>query len=134
MPELSVGQQLDPYVVEAVDNEKMKTMAAILDDPNPIHYDVDVVKELGYGDRPINQGPINMAWFMSCAIHFAGGRERLRGTQMRFLGNVFGGERFVAEGTVSAIDEAAGTAELEISCSADGRPVLAGTATVDLPS
>jgi len=130
MTEMTVGMRLEPFVVEAVDGEKMKLMAAILQDPNPIHFDVEVVRALQYGDRPINQGPINMAWFMTCALRFAGGRERLLRTQMRFLGNVFAGERFVAEGTVSAIDETAGTAELEITCSADGRPVLAGTATV----
>jgi len=130
MPELTVGQRLEPYVVESVDGEKMKTMAAILRDPNPIHYDADVVRALGYGERPINQGPINMAWFMSCAIRFAGGRERLLGTRMRFLGNVFAGERFVAHGTVTAIDRGSGRAELEIECSSDGRPVLAGSATI----
>jgi len=130
MTEPVVGQRLEPFVVEAVDAEKMKAMAAILQDPNPIHYDADVVRSLGYGERPINQGPINLAWFMSCAIRFAGSRERLLRTQVRFLGNVFAGERFVAEGTVSAVDRAAGTAELAIECSSDGRPVLAGTATV----
>jgi len=128
--ELAVGTRIEPYVVSAVDAEKMKLMAALLQDPNPIHYDVEVVRALHYGDRPINQGPINMAWFMTCAVRFAGGRERLLRTQMRFLGNVFAGERFVAEGTVTAVDAAAGTAELEIACSADGRPVLAGTATI----
>jgi acyl dehydratase len=125
-----VGDRVEPFVVEAVDAEKMKLMAALLRDPNPIHYDVDVVRALGYGERPINQGPINMAWFMDAAIRFAGGRERLLRTQIRFLGNVFAGERFVAEGTVSAIDAQAGTAELAIECTSDGRPVLAGTATV----
>lgn len=130
MAELTVGRTLEPLVVEAVDAEKMKTMAALLADPNPIHFDVDVVRSLGYGEAPINQGPINMAWFMSCAIRFAGGRERLLGTSMRFLGNVFAGDRFVAEGTVASIDEEAGTAELAIECTAGGRPVLSGRATV----
>jgi len=130
MAEPDVGTRLEPYVVERVDAEKMKLMAAILQDPNPIHFDVEVVRALGYGERPINQGPINMAWFMACAVRFAGGRERLLRTQMRFLANVFAGERFVAEGTVTALDHEAGTAELEIECTADGRPVLAGTATV----
>jgi acyl dehydratase len=132
MAEPVVGGRLDPFVVDAVDDARMKVMAAILQDPNPIHFDVDAVRELGYGERPINQGPINLAWFMSCAIRFAGGRERLLRTQVRFLGNVFAGERFVAEGTVTAIDRAAGTAELAIECTSDGRPVLAGTATVVL--
>jgi acyl dehydratase len=130
MTELAVGTRLEPFVVEAVDDGRMKVMAAILQDPNPIHFDAATVRELGYGERPINQGPINLAWFMTCAIRFAGARERLLRTQVRFLGNVFAGERFVAEGTVTAIDRDAGTAELAIECSSDGRPVLAGAATV----
>jgi acyl dehydratase len=130
MAEASVGRRLEPFVVEAVDAEKMKAMAALLQDPNPIHFDADVVRALGYGKRPINQGPINLAWFMSCALRFAGSRERLLRTQVRFLGNVFAGERFVAEGTITAVDREAGTAELTIECTSDGRPVLAGTATV----
>lgn len=130
MAELELGQRLEPFVVEAVDPGRMKTMAAILQDPNPIHYDADVVRALGYGQRPINQGPINLAWFMACAIRCAGSRERLLGTRVRFLGNVFAGERFVAAGTVSAVDREAGTAELAIECTSDGRPVLAGTATI----
>lgn len=130
MVEPTVGQRLAPYVVDAVDPEKMKLMAAILRDPNPIHFDVEVVRSLGYGELPINQGPINMAWFMECALRFAGGRDRLLRTQIRFLANVFAGERFVAEGTVIGVDREAGTAELEIECAANGRPVLAGRATV----
>lgn len=130
MIEVAPGHMLEPYVAESVDAEKMKLMAAILQDPNPIHFDVDVVRALGYGELPINQGPINMAWFMSCAVHFAGGRDRLLRTQMRFLGNVYAGERFVAEGIVTAVDAESATAELAIECFAGGRPVLAGTATV----
>jgi acyl dehydratase len=130
MTELVVGMRLEPFVVDAVDDGRMKVMAAILQDPNPIHFDAAAVRALGYGERPINQGPINLAWFMTCAIRFAGGRERLLRTRVRFLGNVFAGERFVAEGTVTAIHGDAGTAELAIECSSDGRPVLAGDATV----
>ena len=56
-------------IVESVDPQRMKTMAALLDDPNPIHYDVDVVRSLGYGDAPINQGPIHMAFLQNVAIN-----------------------------------------------------------------
>jgi acyl dehydratase len=130
MTEPVLGAVLEPFVIECVDSQRMKTMAALLQDPNPIHFDVEVVRALGYGEQPVNQGPINMAWFMECAIRFAGGRERLLRTQIRFLGNVFAGERFVAQGTVTAVDAHAGTAELSIECSCGGRPVLAGSATV----
>ena len=57
-----VGDALSERVIESVDAEKMKTMALLLRDPNPIHWDVGSVRELGMGDRPVNQGPNNMAY------------------------------------------------------------------------
>jgi acyl dehydratase len=130
--EVHAGLELEPLVVESVDVEKMKTMAAILRDPNPIHYDVDLVRELGMGDAPVNQGPINLAFLMEMVCRFAGGPAGLRSIQLRFLGNVFGGERVECNGTVTAVDAEAGTAQLEVSAQANGRPVLGGTATVKL--
>jgi acyl dehydratase len=132
LQEVRPGLELEPLVVEAVDTEKMKTMAAILHDPNPIHYDVDVVRALGMGDAPVNQGPINLAFLMEMVSRFAGGPQNLRGIRLRFLGNVFGGERVECTGTVTAVDSAGGTAELEVAATSDGRPVLGGTATITL--
>ena len=43
----------------------MDTWAKILDDPNPIHLDVNSVKSLGLGDKTINQGPANIAYIMN---------------------------------------------------------------------
>ncbi|MCW3064048.1 MAG: protein dehydratase [Solirubrobacterales bacterium] len=130
MPTLEVGQQLEPLVVESIDVEKMKTMAAILQDPNPIHYDADLVRELGMGDAPVNQGPINLALLMEAVCRFGGGPDSLKRIRVRFLGNVFGGERYECTGKVVAID--GDIAELEVGATANGRPVLAGTASVKL--
>ncbi len=126
------GLELEPLIVESVDTEKMKTMAAILHDPNPIHYDVDVVRSLGMGDAPVNQGPINMAFVMEMVSRFAGGPQALRTIRLRFLGNVFGGERVECTGAVTAVDGDARTAEVEVSATSNGRPVLSGSATVSL--
>jgi acyl dehydratase len=129
---LSVGAELPPFVVETVDPQRMKTMAALLDDPNPIHFDTDLVVRLGYGTAPINQGPITMSYLMN-VVTDAFGREAIRSFRCRFLGNVFAGERVVCRGTVSALDAAAGTAEIELSAVVGDRPVLAGAVTVALP-
>ena len=128
--ELAVGTPLEPFVIESVDPQRMKTMVAILRDPNPIHYDTEVTRRLGLGDRPVNQGPINLTWMVEAVARFAGGPKRLRDIEVRFLGNVFAGERFECTGRVSSIDAAAGTAEIEVTATADGRDVLSGTATV----
>ena len=132
MADIAVGQQVQPLVIETVDAEKMKIVAAILQDPNPIHFDVSVVQRLGYGERPINQGPVNMAWLSECAVRCAGGRDRLRRSRVRFLGNVFAGERVVVSGSVTAVDPADGVAELTLEATADGRPVLTGTVLVTI--
>lgn len=132
MSEIQVGQQLDPFVIEAVDPEPMKTMAAILQDPNPIHFDTRVTHELGLGDHPVNQGPTNLTWLTEFVQRFAGGPDRLVTLKVRFLGNVLGGERFECTGTVTAVDPDAGRAELEVGATSDGRPALGGTAVIKL--
>ena len=127
---LQPGQALPPHVIESVSPEPMKTMAAILDDPNPIHYDEASVRALGLGERPINQGPSNLGYLMEMLVGFAGSAERVRRVRVRFLGNVFAGQRVECSGSVTSVDAAAGTAELAVEASADGRPVLSGIALI----
>jgi len=129
-PAIEVGTTLPAFVIDAVDPEKMKLMAALLRDPNPIHIDADSVRALGLGDRVINQGPNNLSYVLTMVSRWAGGIEALRTVQMRFLGNVFAGERVECGGTVSAIDADSGTATLDVHATADGRPVLQGTIVV----
>jgi acyl dehydratase len=117
-------------VIESVSPEPMKTMAAILDDPNPIHYDTASVRALGLGERPINQGPSNLGYLMEMLVEFAGSAERVRRVRVRFLGNVFAGERVECTGSVTSVDAAGRTAELAVEASADGRPVLSGFAVI----
>ncbi len=130
---LSVGQRLEPFVIESVDPEPMKVMAAILEDPNPIHYDTAVTSALGMGDQPVNQGPTNMTWLLECVQRFAGGSDKVKSVSIRFLGNVLGGERFEVSGEVTAIDEDAGEAELQLTATSGGRPALGGIARIALP-
>ena len=127
-----VGQQLPSLVIEAVDAEKMKIMAAILRDPNPIHFDVERVRALGLGDRVVNQGPSNMSYLLNMVTQWSGGVPTLRSSAMRFLGNVFAGDRVECTGHVSDVDEAAGLATLEVQATVDGRPVLQGSVVVSI--
>jgi acyl dehydratase len=60
----SVGSSLKDWEF-LVPQESMDTWAKILDDPNPIHLDVNSVKSLGLGDKTINQGPANIAYIMN---------------------------------------------------------------------
>ncbi len=126
----TVGDALPPFVIESVSPEAMKDWAVFLADPNPIHLDVEVVKAKGLGDRVINQGPINVAYMMNMLLAaFPGGR--IQAMDSRFLDNVYGGDRVVASGTITAIED--DRVDCAFQLDVDGRgTVNAGTATIRL--
>ena len=133
--EIAVGTEL-PEKVISVDTEKMKTMAAILNDSNPIHWDVESVKALGMGDRVVNQGPINMAYVMNLLSEWSGGAEHVRRLKVRFMANVFAGDTVRAGGTVTGLREENGErlADLDVWLDVEGGGrALGGLATVVVP-
>lgn len=132
---VAAGDTLPPWRVEAVSAEKMKTVAALLSDPNPIHFDVEAVRALGMGERPINQGPLNMGYVMNMLASFSGGHQNLRRFRVRFLGNVLAGDELEAGGVVTAVRQ--GPEGLLAECDvylrrADGVDLLRGNATVNI--
>ena len=135
MPTVAAGDELPEWVVDAVDPEKMKTMAALLADPNPIHWDVDAVRSLGMGERPVNQGPNNMAYVANMLAAWVGGHQHLRMLRVRFLANVLGGDRVVAGGRVIAVEPSPDgqLATCEVWLERDGNRVMAGEARVVVP-
>jgi len=131
------GSALDDLDISSVDAEKMKTMAVILRDPNPIHWDVDLVRELGMGDRVVNQGPNNMAYLVELLARNFGGEDLIVNLKVRFLANVFSGDRLIAGGVVNDVRAAgpAQLAEVELWLRRDGNAndlVMSGTAHVRL--
>jgi len=129
------GTEIPPLVIEEVGTEQMKTVAALLHDPNPIHFDVESVQALGMGDRVVNQGPNNMSYVVNMLGDWAGGPGRVRGLRVRFLGNVFGGDRLTARGTVTGVRNEGGEqlADLDVWLErAEDDRVLDGTAVVAL--
>ena len=132
---VEVGTELPAYEVPQVSAEKMKTMAALLSDPTPIHWDVETLKALGMGDRPVNQGPLNMGYVMNAVTSWAGGPERLRRLRVRFLGTVLAGQHLRVRGTVTAVreDGDARLADCDVVLEVvDGDAVVSGNATVVL--
>lgn len=127
------GAQVPPFVVDAVPVEAMKTVAALLHDPNPIHFDVDAVSALGMGDRQVNQGPTNMAYVVNMLTAWTGDPGCLRRLQVRFLGNVVAGDRVSARGVVTGVREEGGRRLADLDVWLERSPeerVLEGTATV----
>lgn len=126
----SAGDTLPQFVVENVSPEAMKDWSVFLADPNPIHLDVELVKAKGLGDKRINQGPINVAYMMNMLMAaFPGGR--IEKMDSRFLDNVYEGDRVIASGTVTAVEN--NRISCEITLDVDGRgTVNSGTATIQI--
>jgi acyl dehydratase len=132
---VTVGTELPTWDVPAVSAEKMKTMAALLADPSPIHFDVVTLRALGMGDRPVNQGPLNMGYVMNAVTGWAGGPDRLRRLRVRFLGTVLAGQALRVTGAVTAVREQDGKtlADCDVALSVvGGEAVVSGSATVAL--
>lgn len=119
---------IDPFVVESVSAARMADLAVVLDDPNPIHLDPQVVRSLGMGEREINQGPANCSYIVNM-LRAAFPEGVIRHLAFRLLGNVYAGERVVAGGRIERRD--ADAIHCAVWLDADGRGrVVEGTATV----
>jgi acyl dehydratase len=134
-PDVVIGTEIPPLVIPSVSADAMKTVAALLNDSNPIHFDVESVAALGMGDRVVNQGPNNMAYIMTMLGTWAGGPAAVRGLRVRFLGNVFAGDHLTARGTVTGLREGGGERLVDLDVRlerAEDDRVLDGTAVVAL--
>jgi len=137
--DFAIGSKFPNYDVGFIDAEKMKTMAVLIQDPNPIHWDVESVERLGLGSKPINQGPNNMAYVVNALVSWVGSIEHFRNLKVRFLGNVYAGDRLTVVGSITDIDQVEGgeSAACEVQLvrgdPESGDVVMAGQATVVLP-
>ena len=124
----NVGDELPPFEIESVSPEAMKQWAVFLADPNPIHLDVEVVKAKGLGDKVINQGPANVAYMMNMLMAAFPGCQ-IESMDSRFLDNVYGEDKVVASGKITAIED--NRISCEFTLDVEGRgTVNSGTATV----
>lgn len=136
----AVGESIPAIRVDSVDADKIKIMALILRDPNPIHFDLDAVREAGLGDRLVNQGGVTMAYIVNMLTAWTGSRASIRAINCRFNANVFVGDSVEIGGTVIGVQEADDETLVECevwarrggAADADVPPVVGGTATVAL--
>jgi acyl dehydratase len=96
---LGRGEPIPSLVVDDVGADRMKTMAALLRDPYPIHWDVEAVRAAGHGDRPVNQGPLNLGYVANMLMAWAGDAS-IRRLTVAFHARVFAGDTVVASGQV----------------------------------
>ncbi len=130
-----VGDEIPEWHMPSVRPERMRTMAAILRDPNPVHWDRRVVAKLGFGDRTINQGPLGLSYMVNM-LHAWTGVGSIRRIFMRFPLVVLDNDHVIARGRVTAVREEAGHryADCDIWLHREGtESPLEGSATVEIP-
>ena len=130
-----VGYEIPAWTMPSVDPARMKTMAAILRDPYPVHWDRVANEQIGLGSRVINQGPLNVGYIANMLIAWAG-PACVRRLALSFGRPVLDGDSVTAGGLVTAIEERDGTSIVvcEVWLERNGEIVVTGTAEVELCS
>jgi len=108
----------------------MALMAAILRDPNPIHFELATSDD--GTDLRINQGPLNVGYVANMLTSWAG-PDSIKRLRVRFVANVFEGDDVEASGVVTAIaeDPDGALAECDVQLvRSNGDLVLTGTAII----
>ena len=133
---VKVGDEIPQWEMKSVSAQRMATIAAILRDPNPLHWDRDVVDStFGIGKRTINQGPLGLSYMINM-LHCWSGENSIKRIKMGFpVPLVLDGDHVVAKGEVTAVrPEGQGKlVECNIWLEKEGERVLDGTATIFLP-
>ena len=128
-----VGDRIPVWSHGPVDPERMALMAAILRDPNPIHFQPSTAGSEETSLR-INQGPLNVGYVANMLTSWAG-PDSIKRLRVRFVANVFEGDDVEASGVVTAIvdDPDGALAECDVQLvRSNGVLVLTGTATVKI--
>jgi acyl dehydratase len=128
---VTVGDRIPTWSHGPVSAERMALMAAILRDPNPIHFD-PAARDDGETNLRINQGPLNVGYIANMLTNWAGpcSIKRLR---VRFVANVFEGDHVEASGVVTAVTADGGENFVECDVRlvrSGGDLLLTGTAVV----
>jgi acyl dehydratase len=101
---VQVGDEIPEWTMASVDPARMKTMAAILRDPYPVHWDRDANAAFGLGGRVINQGPLNLGYVVNMLLAWAG-PTCVRRLTVSFGRPVLDGDQVTARGRVTAVHE-----------------------------
>jgi len=127
------GDEIPAWTMPFVDPARMRTMAAILRDPYPVHWDRAGNAALGLPGRVINQGPLNLGYIVNMLLAWAG-PSCVRRLTVSFGRPVLDGDEVTAGGRVSSLAVVDGErrATCEVWLDRDGEHVVTGTAVVAL--
>lgn len=136
-PSVQIGDSIPPWEMASVSAARMRTMAAILRDPNPLHWDRQAVAALPFdlGERTINQGPLGLSYIVNM-LHEWAGPGAIRKLTMTFPQVVLDEECVTARGEVYEVTKEDGVhlAHCNVRLEHAERGVLlAGTAVVVVP-
>ncbi len=126
-----VGDRIPPFAVASVDAQRMKTMAAILRDPYPIHWDRHATAAMGLGGRTVNQGPLNLGYIANMLMAWAGD-DAIRRLTIAFHSRVLDGDAVEAHGVVDsvAVTDSGWAAKCSVLLERGADRVVSGTAEV----
>jgi acyl dehydratase len=126
-----VGEPVPPLVIDDVGADRMKTMAALLRDPYAIHWDPEAVRAAGHGDRPVNQGPLNLAYVANMLMAWAGDGS-IRRLTVSFHARVLADDTVVATGEVieRAVVDGEQVARCAVRLTRGDDVIVSGTAVV----
>jgi len=132
---VKVGDRIPDWTLDRVTPERMRTVAAIFRDPNPVHWDREFSQRVGLAGRVVNQSPLNLGYVVNALLAWSG-PESLRRLRVEFPAPVLDGDRVTAGGVVKAIRSQRGRvlAECEVWLDRDdGQRAVQGIAVVELP-
>ncbi|MFI8975232.1 MaoC family dehydratase [Nocardia asteroides] len=129
---IRVGTKLPERRIESVNADHIKIVALVLQDSNPIHFDLESVARAGLGDREVNQGGTTMAYVMDLLAEWAGSQRALQRISCSFRANVFAGDDVIVGGEVTEVaeDQSGLLVTCDVWADVDGRRAIQGSATL----
>ena len=131
MSTVQIGDELPKMKKQASEAELFLYSAASFN-PHCIHYDRAYANFEGHDDLVVH-GPLQGSWLTQFVTDWAGPRARLLSIEWQNRASAFVGDELIFAGTVTAIDQANTSVELEISeKNIDGTLLMPAKANVRL--
>ena len=112
MSTVQIGDELPKMKKQASEAELFLYSAASFN-PHRIHYDRAYANFEGHDDLVVH-GPLQGSWLTQFVTDWAGPRARLLSIEWQNRASAFVGDELIFAGTVTAIDQANTSVELEI--------------------
>ena len=131
MSTVQIGDEL-PKMKKQASEAELYLYSAASSNPHRIHYDRAYANFEGHDDLVVH-GPLQGSWLTQFVTDWAGPRARLLSIKWQNRASAFVGDELIFAGTVTAIDQANTSVELEISeKNIDGTLLMPAKANVRL--